>query len=48
MTEQQQPTPIGNPEDQWTDHRPPAPTPAEHNAAAAEKCPITPTGDLRR
>ena|GEM_PF-4611719 len=44
---EQQPQQIGAPEDQWADHRPPAPTPAEHNAAFAQKNPVTPSGDLR-
>lgn len=41
-----QPMQIGT-DDEQTVHRPPAPTVAEHNAAMAERLPITPNGDVR-
>lgn len=46
MSDQPQPTQIGTDVEQ-TVHRPPAPSPAEHNAAMAERLPIAPNGDLR-
>lgn len=43
---EQTPQQIGT-DDEQSEHRPPAPTVAEHNEAAAARIPVTPTGDAR-
>lgn len=43
---EQQPQQIGT-DDEQSEHRDPAPTVAEHNAQAAERIHVTPTGDPR-